>query len=160
VRSEPAPPEENPPVHARIAALAVTLTLALAVTGCARPYALAVEETGAPLTSAQAEQLAAASDISPLASVSATDAVAMRTTALKDLSARGAFGARAAELLTIGFPEKTASVPVLVRGSTVDGVDAILVVEAFGSEGGMLVHRRLWVFDRSTGAVLRAASFS
>lgn len=149
-------------MHARVAplALALTLALALATAGCARPFALRVEETGAPLTSSQAERLAAGTDISALASVSATAAVEMRTTVLKDLSARGAFAARAAELLTIGFPEKTASVPVLVRGSTVDGIDAILVVEAFGSEGGMLVHRRLWIFDRTTGAVLRAASFS
>jgi hypothetical protein len=77
---------------------------------------------------------------------------------LSDLRTQGGFGERAADLLTVGFPDQTASVPVLVRGCSVDGVDAILVVEAFGSAQSMLVHRRLWVFDRATGELLRAAS--
>jgi hypothetical protein len=83
----------------------------------------------------------------------------MRTTVLTQLRSQGAFGVRAADLLTIGFPAQTASVPVLVRGCAVDGVDAVLVVEAWGSSGGMLVHRRLWVFDRAKGTVIRASSF-
>jgi hypothetical protein len=82
----------------------------------------------------------------------------MRASVLSQLRAKGGLGARAADLLTTGFPARTPSVPVLVRGSHVDGVDAVIVVEAFGSAGGMLVHRRLWVFDRATGSVLRAVS--
>jgi hypothetical protein len=146
------------PMRACAASLTLALALALAATGCSRPFALRVEDTGATLTGSQAERLAAATDISALASVTATDAPAMRATVLADMRARGVLGARAADMLTIGFPERTASVPVLVESCTVDGVDAVLVVEAFGSSGGMLVHHRLWVFDRATGAVLRAAS--
>jgi hypothetical protein len=146
------------PLHTRVAALALALSLCVSASGCARPFALVIEEKGTALTGVQAERLAAGTDISALASVSTTDSVAMRTTVLADLATRGDFGVRARDLLTAGFPESTASVPVLVRGCSVDGVDAILVVEAFGSAGGMLTHRRLWVFDRASGAILRAAS--
>jgi hypothetical protein len=83
----------------------------------------------------------------------------MRANVLADLRTRGSLGRRAADLLTIGFPARTASVPVLVRACLVDGKDAILVVEAYGSPGGTLTHRRLWVFDRVSGALLLAASF-
>jgi hypothetical protein len=146
------------PARRRIAIMAL-LALVLTLAGCSRGFELRVEDAGAALTGAQAERLAQTTDISALASVSATDAVAMRASVLSDLRGRGALGARAAELLTVGFPERTPSVPVLVRASTVDGIDAVVVVEAYGSSGAMLVHRRLWVFDRSTGAVVRAASF-
>ena len=136
----------------------IALAIACIVTGCTRQFTVRVEESGAPLTGAQAERLAAETDISPLASVSSNDAVAMRATVLSELRTRGALGIRAADLLTIGFPERTSAVPVLVRASSVDGASAVVVIEAFGSAGEMLVHRRLWVFDRTTGAVLRAAS--
>lgn len=139
-------------------AVVTLLTIALVATGCTRAFKVRVEESGAALTGSQAERLAAETDISQLASVSSTDAVAMRATVLADLRTRGALGIRAADLLTVGFPERTTAVPVLVRASSVDGVSAVVVVEAFGSAGGTLAHRRLWVFDRATGAVLRAAS--
>jgi hypothetical protein len=148
--------------HVRVSrtftALALAAALALPVPGCARPFTVVVEDSGPAMTSAQAERLAATTDISALASVDATAAVALRSTVLADLRSRGDFGTRAADLLTIGFPEQTPSVPVLVRSSKVDGVDAVVVIEAFATGGGILVHRRLWVFDRATGAVLRAAS--
>jgi hypothetical protein len=149
---------EDHMVHARsVAAAAIALILVSA--GCSRPFQVRVEDNAAALTGAQAERLAAQTDISSLTSVSTTDSVAMRAQVVADLRTRGALGARAADLLTTGFPPRTASVPVLVRGCKVDGVDAVLVVEAFGSSsGGMLTHRRLWVFDRATGALLRAAS--
>ena len=140
-----------------LAAIAVVFLLA----ACApRPYALRFEPNGAPMTEPSAKQLAAATDISSLASVSTTDAPALRDTALKELRTRGTLGVRAADLLTTGFPEHTASVPVLVRVCTVNGTASIVVVEAFGDAGKTLTHRRLWVFDRATGAVTLAASFS
>jgi hypothetical protein len=117
-------------------------------------------ETGAaPLTSSAAEALAASTDIGGFASVTSTDAPALRARVLTDLRAKGDAGVRAAELLTKGFPASTPSVPVFVRLCAVDGVDAIVVVEAFGDAGGTLTHRRLWIFDRVKGTMLRAASF-
>lgn len=140
--------------------IAVVFLLITAAAGCAARYELRFETSGSPLTGPQAEQLAATTDISTLASVTTTDAVAMRTKVLSDLRTRGELGQRTADLLTVGFPERTAAVPVLVRACAVDGVDAVLVVEAFGGVGGTLTHRRLWVFDRASGQILRAASFT
>lgn len=147
------------PVRMRLSILAALAAALLVLPGCTPAYRLTVEPSGPAITGQQAQSLAASTDISALASVGATDAPAMRTAVLTQLRAQGAFGARAADLLTIGFPAKTASVPALVRGCAVDGVDAVLVVEAWGSSGGMLVHRRLWVFDRAKGTVIRASSF-
>ena len=140
-------------------ALVAALALALVTSGCARAFEVRIEENASSLTGAQAERLAATTDISALASVGSTEAVAMRGRVLADLRTRGTLGARAADLLTAGFPKDTAAVPVLVRSGKVDGVDAVLVVEAFGSSGSDLTHRRLWVFNAASGAVLRAASF-
>jgi hypothetical protein len=148
-------------MRARLALVAVLASLALAA--CGRPAAtptVRFETGGAPLTSAAAETLAASTDIRAFASVTSTDAPALRAEVLEQLRAKGDAGVRAAELLTKGFPARTASVPVLVRLCAVDGIDAVVVVEAFGDAGATLTHRRLWIFDRATGALLRAASFS
>lgn len=139
--------------------IAILIGLSALAAGCSPRYALRFETTGAPLTGPQAEALASTTDIRALASITATDAIGMRAQVLADLRTRGDLGQRVADLLTVGFPESTSAVPVLVRASTVDGIDAVIVVEAFGSEGENLTHRRLWVFDRVSGAVLRAASF-
>ena len=148
-------------MRARLALAAVLASLALAA--CGRPAAtptVRFETGGAPLTSAAAEALAASTDISAFASVTSTDAPALRAEVLEQLRAKGDAGVRAAELLTKGFTARTASVPVLVRLCAVDGIDAVVVVETFGDAGTTLTHRRLWIFDRTTGALLRAASFS
>jgi hypothetical protein len=144
-----------------LAMIAIVLGLAAtaAAVGCSPRYELRLETSGPAITGLAAEQLASSTDISTLAGVTATDAVGMRTQVLSDMRTKGELGQRAADLLTVGFPERTTAVPVLVRACPVDGVDAVLVVEAFASDGGNLVHRRLWVFDRASGAVLRAASF-
>jgi hypothetical protein len=149
----------HPVPRRALAIIAIALGLAVVASGCTPHYELRFETSGAPLTGPQAEQHASGVDIATLASVTATDAVAMRTRVLADLRTRGDLGTRAADLLTAGFPARTTAVPVLVRASTVDAIDAIIVVEAFGGAGENLVHRRLWVFDRATGAVVRAASF-
>jgi predicted transglutaminase-like cysteine proteinase len=83
----------------------------------------------------------------------------LRSQALAYLRTRGPVAARAADLLTAGFPQRTLSVPVLVRACRVDGHDAILVVEAWGGGDRTLDRRRLWVFDRLTGNVIAAAAF-
>jgi hypothetical protein len=140
-------------------ALIAAIALALVTSGCSRAFAVRIETNAAALTGAQAERLASTTDISALASVTSTDSVAMRATVLADMRTRGPLGSRAADLLTVGFPERTTAVPVLVRSCKVDGVDAVIVVEAYGRAGGTLTHRRLWVFDASSGTVLRAASF-
>jgi hypothetical protein len=142
------------------APLAIALALALALSACAPPaFQVRFEPSGAPLTARSAEKLAASTDIRALSSVTTTDAPALRSRMLSELRTKGALGVRAADLLTVGFPARTASVPVLVRVCSVDATSAIVVVEAFGDPGGTLTHRRLWVFGEASGAVIRAASF-
>lgn len=142
-----------------IAAMAM-LAVALLSAGCgSHRFALIYQSAGAPLTSKAAASLAASTDISALAGITAKDAPALRSRVLADLRAKGADGARVADVLTAGFPQRTAAVPVLVRLCAVDGTQAIVVVEAFGEAGSTLTHRRLWVFDRATGALVRAVSF-
>jgi hypothetical protein len=141
------------------ALLAAVIALAL-VAGCAaKPYEVAFQDKGAALTGKAAEELAAGSDVGPLAKVKVSDAASMRSEVLEQLRAKGESGAKAATLLTEGFPPDTAAVPLLVRYSSVDGTSAVVVVEAFGDSGGTLVHRRLWVFAVQSGSVVRAASF-
>jgi hypothetical protein len=144
----------------RIAATVLALALALGITACSpRAFQVRFEPSGAPLTRQQAERLAEATDISAVASVATSDAPTLRGDVLEHLRTDGPLGTRAADLLTTGFPVRTAAVPVLVRVCSVDGTKAIVVVEAFGDVGGTLTHRRLWAFDRTSGAVIAAASF-
>jgi hypothetical protein len=146
-------------MHKRLAVALVTSALALAACGPTTLPGVRFEADGAPLTSAAAESLAASTDIRAFASVETSRAPALRAAALQELRANGEAGTRAAELLTVGFPPRTASVPLLVRLCKVDGVDAVVAVEAYGDAGGAITHRRLWIFDRTSGALLRAASF-
>jgi hypothetical protein len=140
-------------------AFAAASILVLASCAPATPFQVRFEPNGAPLTAKAAEALASTTDISALSSVTTTDAPDLRATVLAELRSKGSDGARAADLLTVGFPARTASVPVLVRLCPVDGTSAVVVVEAYGDTGGKLTHRRLWVFARDTGALIRAASF-
>jgi hypothetical protein len=75
------------------------------------------------------------------------------------LRGRGSSGERAASLLTKGFPERTAAVPVLVRVAKVDGVRAVIVVEAIGETNGPLDARRLWVFEYSSGRLVSSSTY-
>ncbi len=146
-------------MRARPITAIVVSALVLAACGPAALPHVRLETAGAALTAASAETLAATTDIRAFASVETSRAPALREAALQELRSSGAEGARAAELLTAGFPAETASVPVLVRFCQVDGVDAVVAAEAYGDAGGMITHRRLWVFDPASGALLRAASF-
>lgn len=139
-------------------ALMLLLAATVALVGCtARGPVL--ETDGAPLDTAGVEQLAKAADLAPADGIDVEQAPDARTRVLAELRTRGAIGDRAASLLTAGFPERTAAIPVLVRVCTVDGRRAIVVVEAYGSAAGPLTHRRLWVFDAKTGAIIRASSY-
>ncbi len=142
------------------AALAGALVLAMCVAACSGPFRARLEASGPALTPAQADVLAQRTDISALAGVKASSADTLRQAVLAQLRRQGALGGRAADLLTAGFPAKTLAVPVLVRACKVGGRDAIVVVEAFGQASEDLVHRRLWVFDASSGGILWASSFN
>jgi hypothetical protein len=145
-------------VRTRLAVTFVALALVLAACGGGVPEVV-FEASGAPLTAATADSVAASTGIGAFASVESSSAPALRAKALEKLRAQGEIGARAAELLTEGFPPVSLSVPVLVRVCQVDGKDAVLVIEAYGDAGGKLTHKRLWVFELGSGAIVRATSF-
>jgi len=146
-------------MRTRLASVIVLTAVLLVACGRPTPPSVRFEAKGAPLTAIEAEKLAASTDIASLAGVTTEDASTLRAAMLEQLRAFGADGERAADLLTAGFPKDTASVPVLVRVCRFEGRSAFVVVEAFGDAGGALAHRRLWVFDATTGNVVRAASF-
>lgn len=139
----------------------VVLTIAFLVSACGRAPArgLVFETSGAALTAADAEALAASTDISAYASVEASAGPSLRVAALERLRSEGDIGAQVADMLTKGFPPGNGSIPVLVRICTVDGTRAAVVVEAYGDLGGTITHRRLWVFRLADGSILRASSF-
>jgi hypothetical protein len=139
-------------------ALMLLLAASVALVGCGTKR-LVLETDGAPLDTAGVQQLARTADIGPADGIDAEQAPEARTRVLADLRTRGDIGDHAASLLTAGFPEKTAAIPVLVRACTVDGRKAIVVVEAYGSTTGALTHRRLWVFDSTSGAIILASSY-
>lgn len=141
----------------RTALIAALLMGTLLVAGCGPRSVL--ETGGAPLDIAGVVRLAKSADLSSVSGVTVADAPAKRTAVLSELRTHGEPGDKAASYLTRGFPPDTASVPVLVRFCKVDGVDSVVVVEAYGTGAGPLDRRRLWVFDAATGTVTRAGSY-
>jgi hypothetical protein len=139
-------------------ALTLLLAATVALVGCGS-HRLVLETGGAPLDTAGVEQLAKTADIGPADGIDVAQAPDARTRVLSELRTRGAIGDRTASLLTAGFPERTAAIPVLVRACPVNGREAIVVVEAYGSTAGPLTHRRLWVFDAKNGTIVLASSY-
>lgn len=147
------------PLPRRTALLASAMFLVLTATACAQQFAIRLETDAPPMTAAETDRLAESTDTGALDDLSPAEAPVTRARLLSDLRTRGEHGTAAAELLTKGFPDETAAVPVLVRFCSVDGTAAVVVVEAYGTDGKGLPHRRLWVFDRAAGTVIRASSF-
>jgi hypothetical protein len=134
----------------------IVLALAIAAAGCGSAVDISFDESGEPLSLAQVEVLARQADLSPADGIDVAHAPDARVDVLVWLRGRGSAGEHAASLLTVGFPERTAAVPVLVR---VDGVRSVVVVEAVGGASGPLTWRRLWVFDYATDRVVLSATY-
>jgi hypothetical protein len=125
--------------------------LTLVVAGCGSRVDISFDESGAPL--------ARQADLSPAEGIDVAHAPDARVDVLVWLRGRGSAGEHVASLLTVGFPERTAAVPVLVRVGDVDGVRSVVVVEAIGDASGPLTWRRLWVFDYATGGVVLSSTY-
>ena len=136
-----------------------TFCVLLVLAGCSPTFRPAFVASGAPLDSAGTQRLARATALGKLTAVETGRAPVLRAQALAYLRTLGPAGSRAADLLTVGFPARTPSVPVLVRVCRVDGRAAVVVVEAWGVPGGTLDRHRLWIFDRVTGGIIGAAAF-
>jgi len=130
-----------------------------ALAACSASFAPRLVENGGAMTMREAEGLAESADLSRVSGIDVAHAPDARVDALVWLRRQGAVGDRAATLLTVGFPDRTAAVPLIVEVATVDGVRSLVVVEAFGGSSGPLTYRRLWVFDLATGDVRGSAAF-
>jgi hypothetical protein len=139
-------------------AIAVLVATVLA-SGCvSRPRVDWIPD-GPSRTITEVVQSVSTVDISAVRDVRIEDAPDERTAVLVWLREQGTDGDRAASLLTQGFPTRTASVPVRVEIAPVDGVRSLIAVEAFGEKTGLLVYRRVWVFEMDSGRLVRSAAF-
>lgn len=87
-----------------------------------------------------------------------SEAPELRQTALTALRAKSGTQPLA-DLLTDAFPSPNRSVPYYVERATVDGRDAWIVVEVWGSADGMLDKSRVWAFDAETSDVIVSSVF-
>lgn len=87
-----------------------------------------------------------------------SEASELRQTALAALRAKGETQPLA-DLLTDAFPSPNRSVPYYVERAIVDGRDAWIVVEIWGSSDGTLDKSRVWAFDAHTSDVIVSSVF-
>lgn len=147
------------PIRATPLTFVLPLLLSLAVLpACARRPDVRVVDADATFSLDEAEAAARAMDASRYTAVAVEDAPRLRREALVELR-RHERGREIADLLTEQFPTVTLAVPLYVERAAVDGRDAWIVVEAWGSESGKLDRRRLWVFDARTAEVVASSSF-
>jgi hypothetical protein len=142
----------------RVAAM-MSVAVALLLVACASASQPQWVPEAGTLTSQQVDDIAASADLSKVADVDIAKAPDVRTDALVWLRRQGSDGDRAASLLTAGFPERTAAVPVLVEVAQVDGVRSLIAVEAISDKDGKLGMRRLWLFELASGKLIRSATF-
>lgn len=136
--------------------IAATASLLVACTSDVQPVWV---PDGGSLTSKQVDELASAADLSRVSDVDIEHAPDVRTDVLVWLRGKGSDGDRAASLLTRGFPDRTAAVPVVVEIAEIDGVRSLIVVEAAGGMDGQLTLRRLWLFEMQSGKLVRSGTF-
>jgi hypothetical protein len=140
-------------------AIAMLVVTAVLVSACQPGPAVEWVADGGSLTSAQVDALAQAADISAVSDVPLDSAPDSRNDVLVWLRQKGSDGDRAASLLTIGFPERTQAIPVLVEIADVNGVRSLIAVEAAAGPGGRLTAKRLWLFELASGKLVRSATF-
>lgn len=147
------------PTARRLVCLAVCFTLVvLATAGCSPSPRTEFIPDGDAYTQESLDDLLTGYDLSEVQAITTLDAPDVRQEMLADLRREGDEASSVADLLTSGFPARTAAVPVFVEGAGYDGMEAWIIIEAWGDEGKTLAHRRIWVFDRSTGNVLWSMS--
>jgi hypothetical protein len=152
VRSRHSKSSSSPRMSA--AAIFVAIAAALLVSACCGAYPT-FDPGAPPMTSAQLQTLVDTVDAGAAGSIDFKNGPAERQAALARLRSRGADGARAATMLTKGFPPSDAAVPFLVRIAKVDGTKSLIVVEAWGAAGGKLTNKQVWLFDWPSGGIRR-----
>jgi hypothetical protein len=143
----------------RLAVAVLVLAGLLAIAGCARaPQARFVADDRI-YTLAEVEKNVAVMSPGPAASIDVAKATEVRQQVLAELRRHGALAGKAADVMTREFPASTQAVPFYVEAATVDGKPCWIFLETWGGHSGRLTSRRLWVFDRDTGAPVESRSF-
>lgn len=133
--------------------------IAFTLCGCERTATIEYIPEGGSYARTDLEDVARAVDIEVLADVEFGQISDTRQAYLASLRGHGPDANRLADTLTRDFPLDTAAVPVLVEDAVLDGAPVWLIVEAWAEDGGVLEHRRLWIFDRETLDLRDSLSF-
>lgn len=139
-------------------ALLLLLVLSWTVAACSDATMRYVAQ-GPQRTVEEAEEFARDFDVEPWAGLSPSDTADARVTALASLREQGGEASTLADLLTDTLSAGDGSVPAYAEACTVQGADAWMVVEVWGSSGRPPEHTRLWLLTRPEGRVLAASSY-
>lgn len=136
--------------------IALMLTTLL-LTGCARGSIAYVDESNS-YSSPELGAMAAKVDRPSFAGDSVSDAPKLRHLQLVALRKNEATRPLA-DLLTKAFPADSRSVPYYAERAIVDGRDAWVVVEVWGSADGAMDRSRVWAFDAVSDEVIVSTVF-
>lgn len=131
-------------------------SLAVACTSAEMSYVI----DGGTYTAITVEDLATAIPSPTFADTRPDDIAELRSVELTALRAEGEGAATLADILTSEFPADTPAVPYYAEEAVVDGQDAWVILEVWGSSGGMLDKQRLWVLKRDSGDVILSSVFN
>ncbi|MHB1342293.1 MAG: hypothetical protein ACYC77_10565 [Coriobacteriia bacterium] len=131
--------------------------LCLMLAGCATTLEYVPE--GVDYTLDEVEDLAQSIPLGPVEDIATEDGTETRQQRLTELRGYGDTERALADALTSDFPVDPGAVPVYIEAGRVDGDVVWIIIEAWGEQGSTLVHRRLWVLDRTTYTVLTSSSF-
>jgi len=136
-----------------IATATAVLILATGLVGCDSNGPVWVNEQKVYTTRTVGAILDVA-DISRFEERATADAPDLRHAALTSLRKNGDDASGVADLLTRTFEPSTRGVPVYVELASIDGTEAVIVVEATGPKSGRLDSKRLWALDTDGNVIL------
>lgn len=136
-----------------IATAAALLILATGLIGCGSDDPVWVDEQNVYTTRTVGAILDDA-DISRFEERPTSDASDLRHAALTSLRKKGEGASGVANLLTRTFEPGTRGVPVYIELASLEGTEAVIVVEATGPRSGRLDSKRLWALDTDGNVIL------
>jgi len=143
---------------ARVWWIATCVFVMLALFGCRATTDVTYVAEGGQYTSQELSTLAASVSSPSFTGEPISEASTLRKQALTSLR-RDDATTPVADLLTQAFPGDARAVPYYVERAEVDGRDAWVVIEVWGSPGGTLDKSRIWAFDAATSDVIVSTVF-
>lgn len=135
------------------------LVASAGLAGCAEQAGFTYEDLDRELSSIEIRDVHTEIAGPPFLDAPVTEAPELRQSALISLREQGAEQAELANLLTAMFPQEARSVPYYAEAVTVDGRSAWLVLEVWGTEGGVLDNGRTWVLDRDSEEIMTSVTY-